>query len=52
LPLKPARGGFAVQHSTKRYGAAVRGTVKPHKDAAITQQRAFKSGVITGVKLC
>ena len=40
-----------VQHSTKRCGAAVRGTVKPHKDAAIAQQRALKSGVIKGVKL-
>jgi hypothetical protein len=34
------------------YEAAARGTVKPHKDAAITQQGAlgaFKSEVTTGV---
>ena len=44
-------GVFVVQYSTKRYGATVRGTVKPRKDAAIAQQRALKSGVIKGVKL-
>ena len=40
-----------MQHSTKRHGAAVHGAVKPHKDAATAQHRAFKSGVIRRVKL-